>query len=151
MPEASLPHFRRLTTRGDGARLSTGVELLRAEGGGVFLPHGHDRTDHLDCPDSLWHCSGAPLNSRPGRWRSYPHQDQPLDMSELPPVYDYSDDPVGFQTHLDLELAKPCQHCDTLAPVKRTAHRDLFGGPRPFVEIHCAACGERRASFYPTE
>lgn len=71
-------------------------------------------------------------------------------MSDLPPVFDYSDDPEAFDRHLHREMAKPCVHCDVVALVERVEIPNLFGGPKPWIEMMCTACGERRASFYPT-
>jgi hypothetical protein len=67
----------------------------------------------------------------------------------LPPVHDFSDDPEGFQAHIDAEMAKPCQHCERLAPTTERPGFDLFGGNPGPTEIVCTACGGRRATFYP--
>lgn len=68
-------------------------------------------------------------------------------MSELPPVLDFSDDPEGFAAHLRAELAKPCQHCDQIAPTRLRLGFGLSGDS--LIDYVCAACGERRARFYP--
>lgn len=67
-----------------------------------------------------------------------------------PPVFDFSDDPDGFDRHLQAELAKPCQHCEQVAPTYERQGLNLFGLRNPPTELICAACGMRRAAHYPT-